>query len=677
VKDSSKVLRRHSDSQSSERAASSWVTMSYSLLPAGRAAVSHALGRDTLSEPDHCDACALELTWRDEDPIVIRDESILRGLPENSDHRLLTVRPLIEAALERTIWGDASGQSPYEEVLRTLHRSVCVQSVSLLLHDGSQEKLVLTAATDVVKTELLAEEYDATDSLIRDVVQGSKPFSLNDASNEKRMPRRWFEWWSDRLRPNPLTHAVFVPIFGDLELQCMLRFFNRLLPDGQLSPVGFSDSDSLVLELLAKLTAVQLNNVWLADRLKTISESISSLLTEMTVEKVGSQAARTGARLANAAAGAVFLPDKLNSSILKLSGSYGFRRASDHLSVPIKRSLMGRVATSGKPLVVEDLQSATDAFPLGPGRSEGMASLIALPLAPLPDSDASANEEQVRYPGVFLVYSKLRRKFHRSTRDLLQQFALSAGSVIDNRRRAEESEELRQVLAFAAHSVRSPLARLSVALSRLRKKGGGIVSNEIQTAFANLNLANTRLGTMLYSRRGLIEVTGLHLSRVHVGAVIESCVARHTPTERSIRIDLRDGIRKLPQVWGDDAKLDLVFDNLIENAIKYSWDNEVIVISGEVVGSSVRISVSDKGLGIPENMRDRIFEPFSRSDVLDRRRHIKGTGLGLYVAKMIVDAHGGEIGVKSSPFLDDPERREAYEGYETTFVVTLRIERVA
>jgi signal transduction histidine kinase len=181
---------------------------------------------------------------------------------------------------------------------------------------------------------------------------------------------------------------------------------------------------------------------------------------------------------------------------------------------------------------------------------------------------------------------------------------------------------------------------------------------------------------MLYSQQKLLQVSGLDLSRFDVHQLIDRCVSRHIPiaAERRVEIELREEIKGLGRIKGDYDKLDLVFDNLIENAIKYSWKRELIVVSGEKTAEYVRISITDKGLGIPENMREKIFDSLVRSDILDRRRHIKGTGLGLYVSKLIVEAHGGTIRVKSVPFLGDPERRLAYEGYETTFTVSLPIE---
>jgi signal transduction histidine kinase len=79
----------------------------------------------------------------------------------------------------------------------------------------------------------------------------------------------------------------------------------------------------------------------------------------------------------------------------------------------------------------------------------------------------------------------------------------------------------------------------------------------------------------------------------------------------------------------------------------------------------------DRGLGIPKDQYERIFQGFSRSKILDTTRYIPGTGLGLMIAREIVESHRGKIKVESAPFLKDPRRIKNYDGYETTFSVLL------
>jgi signal transduction histidine kinase len=108
-------------------------------------------------------------------------------------------------------------------------------------------------------------------------------------------------------------------------------------------------------------------------------------------------------------------------------------------------------------------------------------------------------------------------------------------------------------------------------------------------------------------------------------------------------------------IHGDERRLTQVFNNLISNAIKYSPDGGLIEISGQVHSDFVIVSVRDTGIGIPDHQQHRIFEKFSRLDnALSRKT--EGTGLGLFLTRAIVEAHGGRIWFSHNR--DEPAGRE-------------------
>jgi signal transduction histidine kinase len=114
----------------------------------------------------------------------------------------------------------------------------------------------------------------------------------------------------------------------------------------------------------------------------------------------------------------------------------------------------------------------------------------------------------------------------------------------------------------------------------------------------------------------------------------------------------------VPPVSGERVRLEQLVDNLVSNAIKFTPAGGVVAIALGAANGTVRLQVSDTGIGIPEAERPQLFERFFRSQAaLDQQ--IQGTGLGLYISKAIVDAHGGRIAVHSD------------EGTGTTFVVEL------
>jgi signal transduction histidine kinase len=104
----------------------------------------------------------------------------------------------------------------------------------------------------------------------------------------------------------------------------------------------------------------------------------------------------------------------------------------------------------------------------------------------------------------------------------------------------------------------------------------------------------------------------------------------------------------LPPVLADYARVEQVLLNLLENAVKYSPGGGRITITSDLFSDEVILHVSDEGIGVPEAERERIFSRFAR---LNSRavRQMKGVGLGLYIARAIVRAHGGRIWVDAAP----------------------------
>jgi signal transduction histidine kinase len=113
---------------------------------------------------------------------------------------------------------------------------------------------------------------------------------------------------------------------------------------------------------------------------------------------------------------------------------------------------------------------------------------------------------------------------------------------------------------------------------------------------------------------------------------------------KGVRLSAEISLQEL-SVLVDRERVGHVFSNLISNAVRYTAKGGSVTLGAEALDGSVRFTVADTGTGIPKEYQERIFEKFFQ--VPDSGP--KGTGLGLYIAKEIVRAHGGEIGVDSEP----------------------------
>jgi len=240
-------------------------------------------------------------------------------------------------------------------------------------------------------------------------------------------------------------------------------------------------------------------------------------------------------------------------------------------------------------------------------------------------------------------------------------------------------DKLRLTLADVGHEFRSPLHIIISQLGGLKyhldkkygedqqvKKVAKIIEEEAFRAARQMK--NTLLSTV-----ESFEALGANFEKGSIGDTIVLCANRffETADKRGIKIIVWDSVKKLPPIYYDKTQMEQVFTNLVDNAVKYSHFNQDIEIRGKEIGKNVEIAIMDYGLGIPKNQYERIFQAFSRSEVLDTKRFIPGTGLGLTIAREIVERHKGKITIESTPLTKDLVKIQNYEGYVTTFHVLL------
>jgi signal transduction histidine kinase len=213
--------------------------------------------------------------------------------------------------------------------------------------------------------------------------------------------------------------------------------------------------------------------------------------------------------------------------------------------------------------------------------------------------------------------------------------------------RLRESDRLKsELVSIVSHELRTPLTTIigftDVLLTRdidasSRKRYLEIVESQA------LRLSNLVRDFLDLNR---IEEGGLELKRelVDVAALLreQAPAVIGEPASHVLEVELAT---ELPVV-GDRERLTQVLTNLLSNAVKYSPDGGTVGLIGSAGNGVVRVEIRDEGIGIPDDLQERIFTKFFRGDAADRG--IPGTGLGLTLARQIVEAHGGKIGFTSA-----------------------------
>jgi len=231
--------------------------------------------------------------------------------------------------------------------------------------------------------------------------------------------------------------------------------------------------------------------------------------------------------------------------------------------------------------------------------------------------------------------------------DVSQAFDEMADRVA-RRLRAEK-----ELLASVSHELRTPLARIRVALEIVAEKNGDNTSikNMLGEIAIDLDeLERLTSDVVMAARLGAEDAASpaelpLRRRRVGIGDLLKQAASRFCSLhpQRPLLIYVPEG---LPEVDADPALLRRVFDNLLENAHKYTDEPSEPIELVARAGEALTVDVIDSGIGIDAEDISRVFRPFFR---VGKSRGASGLGLGLPLAKRIVEAHGGAIELVSTP----------------------------
>lgn len=234
-----------------------------------------------------------------------------------------------------------------------------------------------------------------------------------------------------------------------------------------------------------------------------------------------------------------------------------------------------------------------------------------------------------------------------SQRMLARQATLLAEQLAQEQRLALQQ---RNFVSMASHEFRTPMTIIDGHARRLIKLKDSIGPAEIGERAGKMRSAVLRMTQLidnLLNSSRLIDGGGgqyFHPAEMDVATLLQEVCELHREMVPGARIAERIATAPMRMV-GDPKLLFQVFSNLLSNAIKYSPDGGVIAVDAALANDEVIVTIADHGIGVPAGDLDRLFERYHRGSNVSG---IVGTGVGLYLVKMVVDMHGGAVAVEST-----------------------------
>jgi PAS domain S-box-containing protein len=217
--------------------------------------------------------------------------------------------------------------------------------------------------------------------------------------------------------------------------------------------------------------------------------------------------------------------------------------------------------------------------------------------------------------------------------------------------RFREAEELKSTfISVISHELKTPVALIKGYVSTLRREDASwdreVIEDSLKVIEEEADRLTGLIDNLLDATRLQAGALSINRSDVAVDALAKRIGERFQTqsSEHTIKVDFPD---RFPIVLGDEDRLEQVLSNLISNAIKYSPNGGEILISGQVHTRQIVICVKDQGPGIAVGDIPYVFDRFYRAS--EATRTTKGAGLGLYLARAVVEAHGGRIWVDPKP----------------------------
>jgi signal transduction histidine kinase len=403
------------------------------------------------------------------------------------------------------------------------------------------------------------------------------------------------------------------------------------------------------LTIFARQAAIAIENAHLykkariaQQRAQTLAELTSQLNQSIQPQELFQQITRAASALLELPAAALYLLDPARSRF-DFEAEVGLRNLTRHSrdnALPIKDSVAGRVLEKGAAVIIEDRAELEIKGFVELANDERPRSMLMVPIR----RGSVVN-------GVIAVYGARPRQFSAEEEKLLQAFADQAALALEKVQLYQQKEEF---LSMTAHDLRAPLTAIKMSAGLLQVSLPPDLPAPLIQLVSNIGRNSERLNTMLedlldFSR---LEQGRITLNLARLGLVEAMAAAMHTLVplfeEKNQSIALNCPTQEA-WVLADRNRLEQALVNLLTNANKYTPEGGRVEASFALEPGYVTVQIKDSGPGIPKEEQNLIFSRYYRLAVHDQSRLTTGSGLGLPIARSLVELHKGQLWVESEP----------------------------
>ncbi|MCZ6776985.1 MAG: GAF domain-containing protein [Ignavibacteria bacterium] len=540
----------------------------------------------------------------------------------------------------------ARSQEDVMQVLRSeakwlIDHDVCFIS---LLNKSRTHYLINTLSPIADATELNHKHFLVNQGMSGWVIQNQSPIFLDVTAGPV-----FTESIEGTLADLGMKSLLIVPLrTGDETIGCFTMSSAR--------PGAYQEREMWIAQLLAQQVAVALKNVALFDsakkritQIELVNEIAEKLTSTLELEELLKAAAETIRKNFNYFDVTIFLVDRGQDvvTLVAHSGKYVDFLPPGYCQ-KLSEGIVGWVASHGQKVLANDVSEDPRymAFEYHSTKSE-----LAIPI--------QIEDEIV---GVLNIEDTKLHAFDETDTIVLETLCDQLGSATKNAKLYDQAKKANATLTeldkmksdflgIVSHDFRSPLASIILAAKALLKRGDAVDKgrmNEYLTVIVDQanKLSHLAEDTLSITKMESGQLT-YFFKVVNVERLIKDAASLvHFSRRHTLEYHVDNSVS---YIKGDQTKLRQVVQNLLSNAVKYSPKGGLISVKAENYShDQLLISVRDGGIGIPSEQQERLFQKFSRIDT-EEARDIKGSGLGLWISKEIVKAHGGRIWVESEP----------------------------